>query len=161
MESYTPSVFEDIEPQIVRASRTKRFWNFLVDYIAYYLIVQVITFLVAWFFPDFFYGTYVYSLEFRLWNILFSIVLYGLLMGTFEAVSKGKSIGKLFTGTRAVNEDGSRINARTAFLRGFSKAVPFEAFSALSGYTCHPWHDRWTKTYVIDEKQSQLEQFPE
>ncbi|HEX9513187.1 MAG TPA: hypothetical protein VF939_22005 [Puia sp.] len=34
--------------------------------------------------------------------------------------------------------------------------VPFEVFSAL-GSPCHPWHDRWTDTLVIDERLSQLQ----
>jgi hypothetical protein len=31
--------------------------------------------------------------------------------------------------------------------------VPFEAFSAL-GTPSYPWHDKWTRTVVIDEKAS-------
>ncbi len=161
MESYTPSVFEDIEPQIVRASRTKRFLNYLIDVTVFYLIFFGLAFMAGILFPDFFMTVDDTAPLFQIIDRLIGFILFALIMGIFEAVLKGKTIGKLFTSTRAVNEDGSKINARTAFLRGFSRAVPFEAFSALSGYTCHPWHDRWTKTYVIDEKQSQLEQFPE
>jgi uncharacterized RDD family membrane protein YckC len=70
-------------------------------------------------------------------------------------VFRGKSIGKLITGTKAVNEDGSDISFGKAFARGFSRAVPFDAFSAL-GDPSYPWHDKWTNTYVIDEKQTRL-----
>ena len=70
-----------------------------------------------------------------------------------EALFKGKSLGKLITGTRAVNEDGSNLSAKTALLRGLSRAVPFNAFSAL-GTPSYPWHDKWTNSYVIDEKES-------
>ncbi|HEV8508744.1 MAG TPA: RDD family protein, partial [Chitinophagaceae bacterium] len=73
---------------------------------------------------------------------------YGMYMGLIEAVFKGRSIGKLITGTIAVNNDGSRINGQTALLRGLSRAVPFNALSAL-GSPCYPWHDRWNKTYVV------------
>jgi hypothetical protein len=35
------------------------------------------------------------------------------------------------------------------------RLVPFEQFSAL-GSPSYPWHDRWTKTIVIDEKLTTL-----
>jgi len=66
-----------------------------------------------------------------------------------------KTLGKVFTNTRAINDDGSRISPKTAFLRCFSRFVPFEAFSAL-GNPSYPWHDRWTHTMVIDEKLTTL-----
>jgi uncharacterized RDD family membrane protein YckC len=72
-------------------------------------------------------------------------------MGLVEAIFKGRSIGKLITSTVAVNEDGSRVSGQVALLRGLARAVPFNAFSAL-GSPCYPWHDRWTKTYVVDYK---------
>ena len=80
-------------------------------------------------------------------------LIYVCIMTLMEALSKGKSLGKLITSTRAVNEDGSNISFKTALLRSLSRIVPFEAFSAL-GNPSNPWHDRWTKTYVIDERKS-------
>jgi uncharacterized RDD family membrane protein YckC len=73
-------------------------------------------------------------------------------MSLIEAMFRGKSIGKLITGTKAVNEDGSDISFAKAFERGLARMVPFEAFSAL-GEPSYPWHDKWTKTFVIDEKE--------
>ena len=87
-------------------------------------------------------------METLLYLLLFVLYMFGT-----EALFKGKSLGKLITGTRAVNEDGSDISAKTALLRGLSRIVPFEAFSAL-GNPSYPWHDKWTNTYVIDEKAS-------
>ena len=84
-----------------------------------------------------------------------SLLLYGIIMGTTEALTGGRSLGKLITGTRAVNADGSAISMQTAFWRGLCRAVPFEAFSAL-GSPSYPWHDKWTNTYVIDLRQSVL-----
>ena len=93
------------------------------------------------------------SAGFDLFDRLASMALYGLYIGAVEALFGGKSLGKLITRTRAVNDDGTRISTGTAFLRGLSRAVPFSAFSAL-GTPCYPWHDRWTHTLVIDEKAS-------
>ena len=92
-------------------------------------------------------------------NQLFFFVLYTSYMFLLETIFKGKSIGKFVTGTRAVNEDGSFISTRTALLRSLSRIVPFEPFSAL-GNPARPWHDRWTHTYVIDEKKSVLNPEP-
>jgi uncharacterized RDD family membrane protein YckC len=84
---------------------------------------------------------------------LISLIFYALYMGLVEGVFKGKSLGKLITGTKAVNMDGSKISFATAFARGCSRAVPFCVFSAF-GTPCYPWQDKWTNTLVIDEKKS-------
>src|SRR5690606_37410582 len=88
---------------------------------------------------------------FNLLGRLVVLLFYGAYMGLIEAMFKGRSLGKLITGTIAVNEDGSRISALTAFLRGLSRAVPFNVFSAL-GSPCYPWHDKRNKTYVVEYK---------
>jgi hypothetical protein len=49
----------------------------------------------------------------------------------------------------AETEDGQRISGVTALLRGLTRAVPFNALSAL-GTPCNPWHDRWNKTFVVE-----------
>ncbi len=41
--------------------------------------------------------------------------------------------------------------------RNFIRAVPFNALSAF-GNPCAPWHDKWSDTYVIDEKVLALQQ---
>jgi uncharacterized RDD family membrane protein YckC len=63
-----------------------------------------------------------------------------------EKLFKGYTLGKLFTGTRAIREDGQELTLRNAFLRTLSRLVPFEAFS---GFGDKPWHDSWTKTMVV------------
>ena len=143
------------EDQIVQASTGKRFANYLIDLVLFYVIFFVILFGIIVGNPeaadtleDDSVGT---DLMFR----LLGIVLFGLYMFLQELIFKGKSLGKLITGTRAVNEDGTPITPTTALLRGLSRMVPFEPFSAL-GSPSHPWHDKWTKTYVIDEKASKI-----
>jgi uncharacterized RDD family membrane protein YckC len=92
---------------------------------------------------------------FNIIDRIISLVVYAILSGLIEGFTKGKSLGKLITGTRAVNEDGSQISFQTGMLRGFCRAVPFNQLSAL-GNPCYPWHDKWTNTEVIDEKESGL-----
>ncbi len=80
---------------------------------------------------------------------LFIIALYVSYFFLCELVFKGRTIGKFITGTKAVNEDGTDMEPKTILLRSLSRIVPFEPFSAL-GNPCRPWHDKWTRTFVID-----------
>jgi len=68
-----------------------------------------------------------------------------------EGLLKGKSLGKYITRTRAVRQDGTEITMKDVFLRSLSRLVPFEHFSFL-GNTDRGWHDKWTKTRVVNEK---------
>jgi len=141
-----------IEKEFVRADSGKRFVNYLIDFV--FFIVVAVGFFVGMdtlsvgsmdvFFDD----STGADLFFR---VVFTI-LYAVFMSATEAIFKGKTLGKLVTGTRAVNLDGSPISVGTAFGRGFSRAVPFCAFSAF-GTPCNPWQDKWTSTMVIDERK--------
>lgn len=64
----------------------------------------------------------------------------------FEFGNRGRTLGKLATGTYAVREDSSPLTLKDAFLRSLCRLIPFEVFSGL-GDT--PWHDSITKTMVI------------
>jgi uncharacterized RDD family membrane protein YckC len=160
MESYQQPYQQDIltnlEVDLVQASGGKRFANYLIDVAVYYLLVIIAGIIIALAYPENIDRLEYQSSGFNMiGDRLLSLFLYGLYMSLTEAIFKGKTLGKLITGTRAVNEDGSNISFKTAFLRGLSRAVPFEAFSAL-GSPSYPWHDKWTNTYVIDEKRSRL-----
>lgn len=150
----------DFEQVLVQASRGKRFANYIIDLIAFYLLVFLLSIVLAIFFPQFFRESAergdLFDNPFI--DRIVTLIFYGFYMSVIEAIFKDKSFGKFITGTRAVNHDGSRITAGTAFSRGFSRAVPFEPFSGL-GDPSYPWHDKWTDTYVIDEKQSQYDHF--
>jgi uncharacterized RDD family membrane protein YckC len=67
-----------------------------------------------------------------------------------EGSAKGKTLGKLITGTRALKMDGGNLTWKVAFMRSLCRIVPFEAFSAFGG---NPWHDRWTDTIVVKERK--------
>jgi len=154
METTQEHLFAEPEYQLVQASSGKRFANYIIDLVVFYALLFGSGIIIGLLNPvaldsisedD--------SVGFNLLDRLLGLVLYGLYMFVIEALFKGKSLGKLITGTRAVNEDGSNVSVKTAFFRGLSRAVPFNAFSAL-GTPAYPWHDRWTKSYVIDEKES-------
>jgi uncharacterized RDD family membrane protein YckC len=140
----------------VRASTGKRLANYLIDVVSFYVVILAAAFAIAIASPesiDAFVDDE--SAGSQLLDRILTLLFYALFMSVVEALFRGKSLGKLITGTRAVNLDGSQISATTAFGRGFSRAVPFCVFSAF-GTPCDPWQDRWNDTMVIDEKESTI-----
>ncbi len=148
------------EPFYALATTGKRFGNYLIDMASFYLFMMAIGLTIGVFF-----GLYAPELiegidsatENPFADRFFSLVAYGIYMGLMEGLLKGKTMGKLLTKTRTVYTDGTPISFGTGFKRGLIKAVPFCVFSAL-GTPCRPWQDLWTKTMVIDEKESVLEE---
>jgi uncharacterized RDD family membrane protein YckC len=153
--SESPDILDDVTYLLYQASGGKRFANYLIDNLVFYLLWR---FLVAIWFVQILYG-----LNFPIENrVLLYLVAYlgaglflGLLIGGFEAATGGKTLGKYITATRAVTDEGVPIGPQKALFRFLVRQIPFEAFSAL-GTPCYPWHDRWTKTLVIDEKLTTL-----
>lgn len=154
MEAYPQDILTGFESQLVQASSGKRFANYLIDLVVFYLILFVFGIVLALLSPASINDIDSFSNSSFLDEVL-SLLLYGMYMFLIELIGKGRSVGKFITGTKAVNEDGSAISAKMALLRGLSRTVPFEVFSAL-GSPSYPWHDKWTHTYVIDVKRSQL-----
>lgn len=147
------SFLGSLENVLVQASHGKRLANYLIDLAIFYILLVIFGVILALTNPDYVRSVNTESTGFNLLDRLITLVCYGLYMFIIEAIFKGRSIGKFITGTKAVNFDGSAINLKTAFLRGISRSVPFEVFSALNS-PGFPWHDKWTDTYVIDIKQS-------
>lgn len=155
--NYTPIDLLDEERNLVRADHGKRLINYIVDLVFFYILMFVLGIVLSIIAPDFLENIANNADDLSLADRLLTLFLYGAYMGITEAIFKGKTLGKMITGTRAVNMDGTGISTQTALSRGLSKAVPFCAFSAL-GTPCNPWQDRWTNTMVIDEKKSEYGQ---
>jgi uncharacterized RDD family membrane protein YckC len=155
MEENQKDFLADIvtESQLIQAGTGKRFLNFLIDYVVFIILFFCIIILWLILSPD--TTKVLINGDYSLLVNIAALLLYGFYMSVIEALTKGRSLGKIITGTKAVNEDGSKITTGAAFKRGFSRAVPFEAFSAL-GSPSYPWHDKWNHTYVIDIKKSSV-----
>ncbi len=150
----TQDLLDVYEPNVTRADTGKRLGNYIIDLVVFYIFAIGIAVVIAIISPSTINSMDSDDPGFALIDKLVSLILYALFLGIQEAAFKGKTIGKFITATRAVYLDGSTISTKTAFLRGFSRAVPFCVFSAL-GTPCNPWQDRWTDTLVMDEKKSQ------
>ena len=138
------------------ATKGNRFTNYIID-----LVFIVAVFLALIFIFGYFYYSYVedttavdaYLNEEEtvnpLLDRLITSVVIALIYFALEFFSKGRSIGKFITKTKVVLEDGSKPTALDYFKRSFSRIIPFEAFSFL-GAEGRGWHDRISKTYVVD-----------
>lgn len=139
-------LLNDLSINLERASPGKRFLNYLVDVIVYYVAMFVVGMIIGLGGGRGASGT-------GMIYLIAIIIFFGLYF-VEEAFMKGKTIGKLLTGTRAVTLDGEPITPKMAALRTIIRLVPFEPFSAFG----IPWHDNWSQTIVIDERKSTLPQ---
>lgn len=137
-----PDLLDGYGVNLTRASSGQRLGNFFIDLFSFYAIFIAL-------------GILYRPILIIILTPILPAIIYALYMSLVELIFKGMTLGKLITGTRAVREDGSPITGSEAFGRGFSRIVPFEAFSALGSGT-YPWHDQWSHTYVVDVKDSTL-----
>jgi uncharacterized RDD family membrane protein YckC len=146
----------ETEVQFTEASQGSRFFNLLIDFLFMrfalsYATGYVIGYVLSIIAPDFLLSL-AYASETSGEMILFSLILgyfNFIVYYTFcEALFNGYTLGKIITGTRAIRLDGNKLTFKDALLRSLSRIVPFEIFSGL-GSPCNPWHDTWTKTWVI------------
>lgn len=128
-----------------KADKGKRFINYIIDIICFLIFTFLIGILL---------GILSMTLGFNLpqndffYNIigLICVIIY---YSTLEILTKGRTIGKLITGTKVVMIDGSTPTTKDFFMRSLCRVIPFEAFSFLGE---NGWHDSITKTTVVNKK---------
>lgn len=143
-ETYTQAaaeenILDDVEYAFTQASSAKRFTNYLIDRVAIYLVWNYLLYKVNVWLLSLIYQ-YTNSRELLyVCSYVFTITFFVFILAILESVTSGKTLGKLLTGTRAVNQNGTRITPRTAILRCLCRLVPFEPFSALGSpsFPCH------------------------
>ena len=159
MEQQLPSVFDEIQESyfLAPASAGKRFANFIIDLIAIQGVQYGMGYCLGFFIVILFGSIELDEFGITMLGYFISIISFVFYYTLFETLTKGKTLGKLITGTTAIREDGSSITIKDAMLRSLIRLIPFEAFSALSEY---PWHDKWTQTIVAkDSDISELNKF--
>lgn len=146
----TSGFLDDIQQEIhlVPVSPGLRFANYIIDLIVFYGLLFLVG--IVWGIIAVNGGT---EPNFKMGMATQYILLIGLYVLYYiigETASKGRTVGKLITGTMVVKEDGSSITFSDAILRTLARLIPFEPFSAF-GY--RPWHDSLTKTMVVKKQR--------
>ena len=159
MENIIDSLYsQNSERTYQLASKNKRFANYIIDVIGYYIFAIVIGIIWVALNPED-YTSEVYLDEDSsnvLLEYLFGFLIITLYYTLLEYFLQGKTIGKLITKTRAVTEDNRNLDFETALKRSLCRLIPFEAFSFL-GDNAVGWHDSLSKTKVIEDIDWQAE----
>lgn len=131
------------------ASKEKRFINFIVDTIGYYVFSFIVGLLLGLLELIGFSG----ALEFianlgSLGSLVFGVVVMLVYFCSFEVPTQ-RTLGKFITKTMVVMEDGGKPTFQDILIRSLCRFIPFEAFSFL-GSDARGWHDSMSNTYVVD-----------
>ncbi len=130
------------------ASQGQRFTNYIIDYIFLIglgaLIGAAVGLILGQWAPEYlesFYDTnrlvdYIYGFS-------IGIIYYSFLEGF-----TGRSIGKFFTKTKVVTEQGEKPDFGTIVVRSMCRYIPFNQISFLSAKETG-WHDKFSKTRVV------------
>lgn len=137
-----------------KAEKILRFVNGIVDSIFTYILVVIMYLIVVLIYSlingsDFATNTDTISQMNPLMDRLITSVFFAFFMFLIEFVTKGRSLGKLITGTMVVNEKGGLPTSNDFLKRNFSRIVPFDA---LSFFGTNGWHDSWSDTRVVKRK---------
>ena len=146
LSPYAPPTSELIDNHrkndFVYASKWQRFANMLIDDVGYIILAAIVGASVA-----LVGGESAVAFMDSIPDILFGYSILILYYFSFE-VSTGRTLGKLITRTRVVDEEGNKPSWSKILGRTLTRIVPFEAFTFL-GKDGRGLHDRWPKTYVI------------
>tara|TARA_R110002096_G_scaffold42144_15_gene113786 strand:+ start:15759 stop:16457 length:699 start_codon:yes stop_codon:yes gene_type:complete len=124
------------------AGKGQRLLNYFIDYLAVIGCGFLLGIFIAIAFGDEAFAVMESIPEFVLGFIIFSI---------YYIVTEGiwnRSLGKLITGTKVVQEDGGRPTFAQIIGRTLCRFIPFEALSFL-GEEGSGWHDSMSSTRVI------------
>lgn len=128
------------------ASNGVRFANYLIDYVAIFVITMPVFLVLA------VMGLYDLESEVLLLDQLISYVVYLIYYILIEGLTRGRSLGKLITGTKVITLEGEKPSFGVSVKRSLCRLIPFEAFSFL-GQPDKGWHDSITKTRVVKIKK--------
>ena len=145
---------DEIHPyfQYSHATQGQRFLNFLIDNIAMRFTISYITgygvgYVLDYIFPDFMISVVNdnNTITIILLAYIVGIFNYIIYYGFCEKLFRGQTIGKFFTKTKAIRNDGEELTLKDALLRSLCRLIPFEVFSGFGV----PWHDSLTNTMVV------------
>ena len=125
----------------------KRFLNFVIDFIfniiffmAYWFLLGIILWLI---------GALELIVNLKYLVALSSIFLYY----TIFEVIWGKTPAKFITKTRVIKENGEKPGIEDIIPRSITRLIPLNPFSFLFSVRPRGWHDKWSGTLVVDDKE--------
>lgn len=134
--SRTPGYYE-------LAGTGKRFANYLLDVIGFYIFMVLLAAIGGIFAPEFVDG----FLESGITQYVVIYSVYVIYYTLMEGALNGKTLGKFVTRSRAIRDDEEPLTWQDALIRSLCRLIPFEAFSFLAGP--RGWHDSFSKTKVV------------
>lgn len=131
------------------ASQGKRFANYILDMIFFYIFCIILGVLIGVIFAIVAPGSATFlNSDSKLMNYLIGFILLMIYYSIFEGLT-GRSLAKYITRTKVVNDRGEKPSFSTILLRTLCRFIPFEPFSFFisdgSG-----WHDRISNTRVVE-----------
>ncbi|MDH1883008.1 RDD family protein [Empedobacter sp. GD03797] len=124
-------MYQDYKVGEHKANKGLRFLNFIIDYVSIILLTMLffgfIAIVIVIINPE---SDIIYQLE----NInplidrVITVFFYVLLIFLSEFLTKGRSIGKLVTGTKVVMIDGSTPTTKDYFMRSLCRIIPFKFY---------------------------------
>lgn len=140
--SLHPSDQHDVRQPVTPAGQGARLANLIIDYLAQIAISFVLGIVVVVIGGE--QGAaFLEKMPGRLIGIPILLAYYFV----FEATTS-RTLGKLITGTKVVNQDGRTPTIGQIVGRTFCRLIPFEAFSFF-GTPPRGWHDSIPKTLVV------------
>ena len=142
----------DEEIELTLASKEIRFANYVIDRILSFALMYVIMIVVMYLNPEIIDTISENPNSEKGWDYLFGYSSFLIYYFFCELLLKGRTIGKLITGTRAITTNFEYLSAGDVAKRTLTRIVPFDAFSFIGRYA-NGWHDKWTDTIVVSNKE--------
>jgi uncharacterized RDD family membrane protein YckC len=133
---------ELLEVQYQPATHGQRLANWIIDVICVYILIFSEG-VVAGLFKS------LLDIDFTDWLGLATLLTY-VAYWTLLEWRLGKTVGKMVTKTRVIDEDGQLPSFWQAFGRFLGRLIPFDAISVL-GSSVRAWHDRVAETWVVQD----------
>ncbi|WP_333662703.1 RDD family protein [Chishuiella changwenlii] len=135
-----------------KANKGLRFLNYLIDLVAVIFILAIVLITLTFILGALGLTISEESILFDLFIYVLVVIIYFLI----EFVTKGRSLGKLITGTKVVMIDGTDPTTKDYFVRNLCRIIPFDALTFLGE---NGWHDKISKTTVVRKRAFEEEMF--
>lgn len=133
-----------------KASHSKRFVNYLIDYVFAFSVSLVFFILLGFVLTSIGQSdALIFLVDNKIVDQILTALIVNIVLFCVELLSKGRSIGKYITGTQVVSLDEQPLDAKKFFTRNICRLIPFDPLSFLGE---HGWHDKFSKTLVVDKK---------